>query len=60
MSIHLYAGTKHGKPVFFIRAKNIKEAMSKFKKFRHIYKIEKMEQADNKKGKIKGKIIYLD
>lgn len=59
MSQHLYVGMKHGKPRFFTHAKNIKGALSKFKKFNHIYKIEKVERADNKE-KVKGKVIYLE
>ena len=60
VSQHLYAGMKHGKPLFFTYAKNIKEALSKFRKFSHIYKIERMERASDNKGRTKGKVIYLE
>lgn len=57
---YLYAGLKHGKPIFIISASNIKQATHRLSKYREVYKIEQIKKIGKrtKSGK-QGKVINL-
>ena len=59
MTNYLYAGMRHGKPIFFIHASSIKNAMRKLGNFKHVCQIEKIKRVDINKENPKGKIVYL-